>query len=391
MIILLFAFVIGRLIRYRQLRPASPLNLCLVLLLISIVLSAWTSPYAGPALEIAGYLSLGIAVYFALTNWPRSRSHPFFIVVLLLAISTLLALIGPLLFSITPLAGAALLPWVQLIRPLSVYVVDAINPNILADALLPSIPLAAAVLLDAARRQRSGQAILGGVCLLVLCTSLLLTQSRAGIASAVCALAIVFVLYGRRFGWRYARIALAMLGIGVLVTGLFFSANGLIDGETLQGRQQIWARSLYALNDFPLTGLGLGAYEETIALFYPFLQADTMGAIPNAHQHWLQISLDLGLPGLIIYVALQLNLLVMVAVVLRQTESDRGQTLIIGAAGALATAYVSGLFGLANWGTKTSFVPWIVIALVVILHGRLYNGAPTDRQSAAAQRSQSTP
>ena len=68
-------------------------------------------------------------------------------------------------------------------------------------------------------------------------------------------------------------------------------------------RQEVWRAALWGIADFPFTGMGLGTFREIARVLYPLNVSPTYD-IAHAHNHFLQTGLDLGLLGLVAYVAL---------------------------------------------------------------------------------------
>jgi O-antigen ligase len=68
-------------------------------------------------------------------------------------------------------------------------------------------------------------------------------------------------------------------------------------------RVNLWQQTLLLIHDFPLTGSGLGAFQEIGPLFYsvPVYSNYHLG---HAHNFWLQAGVDFGIPGLIAVLAL---------------------------------------------------------------------------------------
>ena len=71
-------------------------------------------------------------------------------------------------------------------------------------------------------------------------------------------------------------------------------SSGLIGG--MQERFDIWYRALYMIREFPFTGTGMGSFGQVGDAFYPFFLYEP-GSIPHAHNLFLQIGVDLGIPG----------------------------------------------------------------------------------------------
>jgi putative inorganic carbon (HCO3(-)) transporter len=74
--------------------------------------------------------------------------------------------------------------------------------------------------------------------------------------------------------------------------------------ESLVDRGEILVRALSIVQDFPLTGTGLGTFRRLVFVLNPVLEANHTADIGHAHNVLLQVALDLGLPGLVAYLAL---------------------------------------------------------------------------------------
>lgn len=69
----------------------------------------------------------------------------------------------------------------------------------------------------------------------------------------------------------------------------------------LDFRVEVWSRAWMIIRDFPLTGVGMGLFADTVQWFYPYTRTDAAAGmfVPHAHNLFLQIAVDLGIPGLI--------------------------------------------------------------------------------------------
>jgi putative inorganic carbon (HCO3(-)) transporter len=71
----------------------------------------------------------------------------------------------------------------------------------------------------------------------------------------------------------------------------------------LEGRIEVWSRAIYMIQDFPITGVGLGLFGDIADNLYPFF-LNPPGSVPHAHNLYLQIAVDVGIPGLIAWLSI---------------------------------------------------------------------------------------
>jgi putative inorganic carbon (HCO3(-)) transporter len=169
-------------------------------------------------------------------------------------------------------------------------------------------------------------------------------------------------------------VLLAAVIVGIRLAGPDF-LNQLASSTAVGGlaeRIEIWQRSLYAIHDFSFTGVGLGMFNRVIPLLYPYFLIPPSVDIPDAHNILLQVGVDLGAPGLIVFVAMLLCLFAMLIRLLRQREAALVWALSAGLLGSSIALLVGGLFAAVNWGVKLAFVNWLLIALAVLLHRKVY-------------------
>ncbi|NIR63766.1 MAG: hypothetical protein GWN61_06845, partial [candidate division Zixibacteria bacterium] len=70
-------------------------------------------------------------------------------------------------------------------------------------------------------------------------------------------------------------------------------------------RSDIWLRTLYMIQDFPLSGVGMGHFPDAFRIFYPN-SLDPSSYLMHAHNIYLQVAADLGLPGLVLWLSILL-------------------------------------------------------------------------------------
>lgn len=290
--------------------------------------------------------------------------------------SPVIARLGPLLpprlfrFSETPDAG--------------------VSPNQLAATLIVYLPLIGSLLVGwrPARYRRiirAGLILLAGAVVAIL----FLTYSRSGWFGGVIGLVSLF------FFWAItlppsrprtaARLTLAlMVGIGVAV--LLFAgpqrllalweeppaATALGNLSTLNFRKAVWPWAIQGIEDFPLTGTGLGGFRHVIYRFYPVAVPITYG-VAHAHNTFLQVALDVGLPGLVAYLAI-LGIAGIVSLrVARQSPSFR--PLVLGLVAGLFALHTFGLTDSLSIGSKPGIVFWYVLGLLTAVNQLSHNPA----------------
>jgi putative inorganic carbon (hco3(-)) transporter len=266
--------------------------------------------------------------------------------------------------------------------------------NGVGGTLALTIPLLAALLFDrrlppADRDQwltvgGRWSVIVGGVLALSLVT-LALTQSRGGILGTMVGLLIVAVWRERRFGW--------VIGVGVLAVSALIAlgyGNALMDfvlrmdarSATLASRLEVWQRGLMMVRDFPYTGIGIGTYNPVAHLLYPFFLAAPDELVAHAHNQFLQVAVDLGIPGLLAYVGLVVAFGVCAVRAYRANQDTSVRALIIGLGAGMFAHHIFGLTDAFILGTKPGIVMWIFFAFVAVTDGRWTSDDGYFRSSA---------
>ncbi len=389
LVLLLFLFWPLRRLAYGRLTAETPLNVWVAVLTLWLPLTVWISISRAQSWIAVGYLVLGIAIFFALVNWPPARKQPALLILPILAGGLLLALMGPLLIDVG--AGSRLFRVAQIDARLGLFsdrLGEEVNPNVIAGALVMIVPPAIALLLEPRWTMRRSLPLLCGLTGLLCLLSLVITQSRGAYLSTAVAGLLLVILRWPKLAWLVPVLA---AGAAAFVWRLGFAAIlDQLSSDTslagLSGRLEIWERAAWALQDFVFTGVGHGLFDPVVSTLYPFflLPSD----IPHAHNLVLQIGVDMGLVGIFAYLGVVLTVMFLAGRTLSRTGSapaadDReapidtsngsraGYLTWALAAGGLASItgmMVHGIVDAVTWGTKLTFIPWMVYALVVLVH-----------------------
>ncbi|MEM7125467.1 MAG: O-antigen ligase family protein [Chloroflexota bacterium] len=316
------------------------------------------------------YLILGILLYILCTVATVIQRNPHWVAWSLIGIGTGLATLGAPIVRWKPDFRLFYLPFYNQLSTLPKLTSETIHANLLAGVLLLTIPLLMARLLVPNVSKAGWIRLLewGGVAITLL--MLVLTQSRAGYLGIFVSIAVLGLLRWPRLLWGIPLLGLGFF-IGFKQIPLEQLLNVLSRGDSLggwAGRLDVWTHSAYALQDFVFTGIGIGTFTLVIPLLYP-IKVSVEG-FPHAHNLFLQIGLDLGLPGLIAYLAILMNCVFMLWRLLWDKSDLSRWTLALGAAGGFVGMMVQGLFDAVLWGTKVAFMSWLLFALITLLHNK---------------------
>lgn len=203
--------------------------------------------------------------------------------------------------------------------------------------------------------------------------TLALTQSRGGIFGAAVGVFAIAVWRERRFAWLAVASAIGLivavaLGYGDALVNVFLAMDA--GAGTLASRLEVWQRGVMMVQDFPYTGIGIGTYNQLAHALYPFFIATPDEIVPHAHNNFLQVAVDVGIPGFIAYVGL-MTAFVLAARRAYHASADVGaRALIAGALGGMLAHQVFGLTDAFMLGTKPGIVMWILLALVAVIDAR---------------------
>jgi len=362
------SFWLVRLVAYGRLSVRTPADwpLAILVLLIPVTLAITTLPET-TNLQTLRLLS-GIALYFAIANWASSRKR-LNILILGVALAGLgLALAAP--FSVQWSAAKLVFVPTALYERFSILVSDTVHPNVLAGSLVILLPITLAWFVFNWQEMNWLQRFAVAFLNLILIGVLILTQSRgAWIALAVVLLALFMLRW--RWGWLLLLVVfvLTILAISQLGTSTILEviASGTTVGD-LNGRVEIWSRALFMLQDFPYTGIGMGTFGETVGSLYPFFLL-SIELVPHAHNLFLQVAVDLGIPGLICWLAILL-LMIWTSWQIYQAGKERQSGWITSLGAGLLLSQLAlithGMTDAVTWGmVRPAPLVWSIWGIVV--------------------------
>ncbi len=240
------------------------------------------------------------------------------------------------------------------------------NANEVAGALSWLTPLMAGLAIYGWReKQRRAGATLA---FLLLFSALMLGQSRTAIFGVLPALGLNIALLIPRGRWRrLAWVALALVTVFELVL-IFNPAERdrleTRDENSFAARLEMWRGGLDILRDYPLTGVGMNMYRiRAVRERYPApLYGDDTRVLPHIHNEPLQAAVDLGVPGLIVFLGLYAAAAYMLYYIWKHGEALACAVSVAVGAGLLAHI----VFGMADAVTlwdRFATVFWLMIGL----------------------------
>jgi O-antigen ligase len=391
--------------------PRTPLSttvLVLSAMVLVSILAAFDFSLSLP--KIAGML-LGIGVFYAFVNYGQSARGFGLCLLTFLATGLGVAIVGLLgtrwdikfdflsTFTYHFAPRITGLPGVE----------NGISPNEVAGALLWVIPPALALSFSVWKGTRNQIATLQprrvptGLLLveatLFFVFVFLLCQSRSAyVGLLVSGIVLIPLMLGRR--WQMLSlvglVAVIMLAAGFsslygVDTLLHQALGSSVSNDPIspvygvEGRIKVWTLALGAIQKFPITGMGMNNFREMVNALNPLNPPYPGKEIFHAHDEFLQAALDLGLPGLVAFVALYLGSFSMLYAVWGRAKSrvSRGteglinlqifpplstRALAWGLGGGLLAHLVYGLTDAVTLGAKPGVLFWMLLGLTVDLY-----------------------
>lgn len=368
---------ICRLSTYRHLTYLTPVDPLLLGLFVMTLVSFYLSIDQQRSFTFLSQFIIGISTFYGFVNVRYTNMSLWLPIAGLVIVATGLALAAP--FIVTWTSSRFFLE--QAYNRFTPLTNESLDANILAAILSMTLLVSAAIAWRGQfssypvkwhgvfKRLKIAISFAGLLFFLVQ----LFTQSRGAMIGLAIGLFALLTLYRRKL-----LLALPVTTIAVyLATKVidlsnmahFLLAAGPTSGWT--SRQEVWSSAMLMLKSMPFTGIGLGSYPQQIqSLLFPFW-GDWKPT--HAHNLFLQIGVDLGLPGLVAYTAVLTSCLIMAWRawrIFRGTEQRNLEALAAGVFASLTAMITHGLVDAPLWNTKPSIVAWFFLGLSAMLYRR---------------------
>lgn len=280
----------------------TPLDFSILILVFLLPITALVSTQPETTLLQSLRLLVGIAFFYAIVNWGQTIAR-----LRLLLSSFLIANLGLILLAFFSVEWTTFkIPFIPptFYERMAVLVEDTVNANVLAGSLIVLVPISLGIFFTPQKNHFSNLRWLGGLLLAGNLMILLLTQSRSALI-ALAVVLVIFVLLRWRRGWYLLLSGFGISGLIVLFTWpaamrwMYQVSSGYLG---IDERLEIWSRGLLIVRDFPFTGIGMGSFSTVASRLYPFFSKEPE-TLSHAHNLFLQIAVDLGIPGLIAWLS----------------------------------------------------------------------------------------
>jgi len=358
----------------------SPMELPVFLLLLLLPINFFISVDRLAALPKIYGLLLGISLFFLIVKFIRKKSHLLLAGIGLFVLALGVAFLG--LFGMDWSANEVVflsrvyerLPDLfDLISGATSFV--GINPNSMGGALALFIPLLFSLLWDKCaiwdlvftHQHRIFYLLYRltiSITLVLSILVLLLTQSVGAIIGSVISVLILLIWQDKRWIWSIPVFLLvAFIGFYIFLDANFLKLVQFFEHYAIASfanRLEIWDGAIRMIPDFTLTGAGLGSFGRLFATFYS--PHDQLAF--HAHNTFLTVTVDMGIPVLILYISILCGISVM-AVRLTKKSPPVIRVLIMGLFGGLLAHLLFGIMDSYILGAKLGIFMWLFFGVIV--------------------------
>lgn len=334
----------------------TPGDLAILLLLLMAIISGWVSPLPQISYPQIYRLLSGMALYFTIVNACQKRESLRLLLWIFSLSGLFLALIAPLSVD-WPLGKLFFVPD-ALYAQFSILVADTVHPNVIAGALALLLPVTLAGLLFGWHALKWEQRAAGLLCAASMSMIWALSLSRgAWLAVGLAGLVLVGLRWQR--GWIIATLSLCAAALAIFWFGPQNALEALVASKTvgsLVGRLEVWSRAGNMILDFPFTGIGMGLFQPLADQLYPFLIFEP-GQVHHAHNLFLQVAVDLGIPGLLAWLWMLAVVVISAVKTYRAGRAENDALLSAAGAGLLSSQValvIHGLTDAVTWGMVRS-------------------------------------
>lgn len=247
------------------------------------------------------------------------------------------------------------------------------NPNLLAGFLVMMMALACGL---GCKVRQASRRLLFLLLFVLLGICLGLTYSRGAWVSVAFVVGLYGVLYNKKALWLLILIPIGLfLAQDAFTERLMSIFNPTDTSSTL--RIALWESTLAMIADNPVLGIGWGAYWLVYPQYDFFIQ-DAATTIFHAHNMYLNIAAEIGIPGLTVFLLIMCGHIRTAWLMINTVNEGWPAGLLLGLISALAGLAVSGFTDFIMFNVQMSMLFWLFNALIVVVWRQWYQ-VKTDR------------
>jgi O-antigen ligase len=338
-------------------------GISIILLLAVLLISSLASFARMGSMKVWAMYLVFLAFYFVVINTVKTKEQLYGLLKVLVISGALVALYGIMQYAFGWTTSNA---WIdeEMFEDSTMRVYSTLgNPNVLGEYLLLVLPIAAVYMLKFKWKQLSKWAY--GAMFLMLALCLVLTQSRGcwiGFMISV----VIFVTFYEGKWWGFLPIVLCILPFVIpqTIVERIMSVGNMQDSSTSY-RVYIWMGTLGMMKHYWLGGIGMG--EAAFSQVYPFFSYNAIVA-PHSHNLFLQLLVEAGISGLLVFVVMQVVFIKNMAVTykLRDKKSTDSMLSLALASGVIAFLAQS-MFDYTFYNYRVMAIFFMVLALGMTL------------------------
>ena len=342
----------------------TPFDVAIALLVVLSAASIWASP--DRAFSFYNYYNLMgryVLIYYLVVNNINSGTQIKRIIWTMLASAAMVTLYGfyQYLYGVNTLANE----WVdgKQFPDLKIRVFSTLkNPNLLAGFLVTMMAIGASMGYKAATIK--GKVVLFSL-VLMFGACLVLTYSRGAWLSLLAVIIVYGMLCNRKIFWLLILLPFAMIcGHEGILERIMSIINPTDTSSTL--RMALWESTIAMIRDKPFLGIGWGAYW----LVYPeydFFLNNANVKIFHAHNMYLNIAAEIGIPGLIAFLTIMCGHIRLALSVFRGETESWLSGLMLGIIAAIGGIVINGLTDYVLFNIQLSMLYWLLNGLIVVV------------------------
>ena len=331
-------------------------NVWILIFVLVVGISAMTSISLEESRNIALLMGAVILSYFVVINTIENKKQFKFILYLFIIATVLTAVYGLYQYKYGDLYSQAWLD-TDMFEDIKMRVYSTFeNPNVYGEYLILAIPIIISLMWE---EKGIAKKLMLLAALGITMLAMVLTFSRGCWLGAMFAIALLAVMIDRRF------IILGILALMAMpfvlpetIINRFMSIGNMGDSSTSY-RVYIWLGTLAMLKDYWFSGIGMGITSfNTVYPIYSYNNVTT----PHSHNLFLQIVVEYGIVGLIIFAGVMYNFYKETIISVFKNKNVVTMGFISGVSGFM----IESLFDHTWYNYRVVLIFWIVIALGIL-------------------------